>query len=83
MRVIGNVRTPDDHDDDISEFDNNDSDKNLLSVILNSPQHFSPGVVGAAVVVGGVGPGDGVGPPPAPDLVAIHQRVLDLVLPSS
>ena len=40
-------------------------------------------VVGLPVVVGGVGPGDVVGPPPAPGLVAIHQRVLDLVLPSS
>ena len=58
-----------------------------MSVILNSPQQpFTGVVVGPAVVVGVVavvGPGDGVGPPPAPGLVAIHQRVLDLVLPSS
>ena len=40
-------------------------------------------VVGLPVVVGGVGPGEDVGPPPAPGRVAIHQRVLDLVLPSS
>ena len=51
---------------------------------LLGPQHpLAAVVVGPDVVVGGVGPGEAVDPPPAPGLVAIHQRVLDLVLPSS
>ena len=59
----------------------------LGSVKLRSPQQpLGPGVVVVGVVVGGaglVGPGEGVGPPPMPGREAIHQRVLDLVLPSS